>query len=85
MFTVEVVLDDQLKGKAWLRVTHNGNSWSSLPLNSQDEVSATIKALQNFSGLTQRAVDEAGLCANCSQPESNHPNKMCDAFDPPRK
>jgi hypothetical protein len=22
----------------------------------------------------------AGLCENCSQPESNHPNRMCDAF-----
>ena len=34
---------------------------------------------------TMRALDGAGLCANCSQPESNHPNRMCDAFDPPRR
>jgi hypothetical protein len=67
MFAVEVVLDDQLKGKAWLRVTHNNNSWSSLPLNSQEEVNSTIEALQAFIGFhpieaAQHSVQSDGVC-----------------------
>lgn len=48
MFKVEVKKDDHFPDKAWLRITHNGSSWASLALNSQAEIDATIKALQEF-------------------------------------
>jgi hypothetical protein len=92
MFAVEVVLDDQLKGKAWLRVTHNNNSWSSLPLNSQEEVNSTIEALQAFIGFhpieaAQHSVQRTGeTCADCKlQYTSSCPSlrgERCQYFQP---
>jgi hypothetical protein len=56
---------------AILSVTHNGGSWSTIRLESQDEVNQVIEALQKFSGLTKRAADKPSAphawspCSQC--------------------
>lgn len=51
-FEVTVKLDKWAgKTTASLSVTHNGHSWTSIRLNSQDEINSVIDALKNFKGL----------------------------------
>ncbi len=53
--------------------------YNNPPQKLADKLVAYIERL-----LTKRAVDVATPCANCTQPESNHPNRMCDVFCQPR-
>ena len=58
-FNVEVRVDDHVENKAWLSVTHNYRSWSSIPIDSRYELAKIIIALLEFdaSGLPN-TVDE---------------------------
>ena len=58
MFNVEFQQDEVVKDLRWLRVTHNGVSWSTIPVRSDDEALQIISALQQGVQLT-------GLCPEC--------------------
>ena len=57
---------------------------------TEDTYEKRWKKLREFVDLAkaaQQSVQSDGqyLCARCGHPESEHPNRKCDAFDPPRK
>lgn len=47
-FAVTVEKSSYDKVSAYLSITHNGMQWSSITLGTNDEISATIKALQEY-------------------------------------
>lgn len=46
MFKVEITPDESDEKLRWLRVSHNGVSWSSAQVRSDDEALQIISALQ---------------------------------------
>lgn len=57
-FKVELIPDDANKTLRWLSVSHNGNSWSSIPVRSTFEAYQIIHTLQE-------GIDKVEECPTC--------------------
>lgn len=69
----------------WAQVVYeNCGEGEDFSVSLYDVVMEMRDASGYYKRPTPRAVDVATPCANCTQPESNHPNRMCDVFCPPR-
>jgi len=80
MYQVEVVYDETNSTLRWLRVSHNGASWSSIQVRSNEEALQIITALQ-------QSVQSDGACAHAHLEayEFGYYCKDCGMANPPRR